>query len=52
MPELPDIEVYRACLQTRIVGQMLERVRVRSPFLVRSVEPALTAAEGNACFVG
>jgi len=47
MPELPDIEVYRACLQSRIVGQALTRVRVVSPFLVRTVEPALTEAAGK-----
>ena len=46
MPELPDIVVYLECLHRRVVGQPLEKVRLASPFLVRSVErPAL--AEGK-----
>src|SRR5579871_5743466 len=47
MPELPDIEVYLDCLRPRLVGQLLERVRLASPFLLRSVEPPLAAAEGR-----
>jgi len=34
-------------LAPRVVGQVLERARVASPFLVRSVEPPLAAAEGR-----
>ena len=44
MPELPDITVYVEALQRRIVGEPLLEVRVRSPFLVRSVEPPLSSA--------
>jgi formamidopyrimidine-DNA glycosylase len=47
VPELPDITVYIEALQGRIVGQRLEKVRVRSPFLVRTFEPALDEAEGK-----
>ncbi len=47
MPELPDILAYIDCLRPRILGQALERVRVKSPFLVRSVQPPLTDAEGK-----
>jgi formamidopyrimidine-DNA glycosylase len=47
MPELPDVTVYVECLKPRIVGQPLERARVRSVFLVRTVEPPLKAAEGK-----
>ncbi|MBI5764599.1 MAG: formamidopyrimidine-DNA glycosylase [Planctomycetes bacterium] len=47
MPELPDIELYRGCLEQRILGQALERVRVGSPFLVRSTEPTIDAAVGR-----
>lgn len=47
MPELPDILVYVDCLRPRVVGQPLERVRVTTPFLVRTVEPPLTAVEGR-----
>ncbi len=43
MPELPDVEVYIAALTARVVGERLGRVRVKSPFLLRSVEPPLTA---------
>jgi formamidopyrimidine-DNA glycosylase len=47
MPELPDIVVYLECLKPRIQGQRLERVRLASPFLLRSVEPPLSAAHGR-----
>jgi len=47
VPELPDIVVYLEALRPRIVGRTLERVRVTSPFLVRSVEPPLDAAPGR-----
>jgi formamidopyrimidine-DNA glycosylase len=39
--------VYVEALQRRIVGQRLEAIRVRSPFLVRTVEPPITDAEGK-----
>jgi formamidopyrimidine-DNA glycosylase len=41
MPELPDVAVYLECLEPRIVGRRLDRVRLRSPFLLRTVEPPL-----------
>ena len=41
MPELPDITVYIDALQRRIVGQPLERMRLRSPFLLRTFDPPL-----------
>ena len=47
MPELPDITVYVEALERRIVGEQLERVRVASPFLVRSFEPPLDATHGK-----
>lgn len=47
MPELPDVTVYIEALEARIVGQTLERVRVKSPSLLRTVEPALADAEGR-----
>ena len=47
MPELPDIVVYIEALQTRVLGRRLERVRLSSPFLLRSVEPPLAAVEGK-----
>src|SRR2546425_5535470 len=47
MPELPDITIYLEALQPRIVGQPLERARIVSPSLLRTVDPPLSAAEGR-----
>ncbi len=47
MPELPDIELYLGALEPRVVGRRLERVRLVSPFLLRSVEPPLAAVHGR-----
>ena len=47
MPELPDIAAYINALNTRIVGQRLERVRIASPFLLRTADPPLSSAEGR-----
>lgn len=48
MPELPDIVVYLEALESRVVGHRLERVQIRSPFLLRSVAPpALDAGVGR-----
>src|SRR5213592_4946567 len=47
MPELPDITTYLEALAPRIVGQPLERARIVSPSLLRTVEPPLSAAEGR-----
>jgi formamidopyrimidine-DNA glycosylase len=47
VPELPDIAVYIESLRLRIVGQPLERARISSPFLLRSVEPPVAAVEGR-----
>jgi formamidopyrimidine-DNA glycosylase len=47
VPELPDVTVYIEALEPRIVGTMLERARLASPFLVRSVDPPLTHAFGT-----
>ena len=48
MPELPDIAAYISALETRIVGQPIERVRLASPFLLRTVQPPLAMVEGRA----
>ena len=47
MPELPDITAYIEALQSRIIGQPLERVRIPKPFLLRSVSPPISAANGK-----
>ena len=44
MPELPDVVVYIEALERRIGGARLERVRLLSPFVLRSVDPPLAAA--------
>ncbi len=47
MPELPDIVVYIEALESRIAGQTLERVRIGSPFLLRTVQPTIADIEGR-----
>ncbi len=47
VPELPDIAAYMAALDVRIVGQMLLRVRLRSPFVLRTVDPPLANTGGR-----
>src|SRR5262245_43749875 len=47
MPELPDITVYIEALQERIVGQQLERIRIVSPFLLRTAKPPIDSAAGK-----
>ena len=47
MPELPDILLYIHALRPRVVGQQVQRIRLVSPFLLRSVEPPLTAIDGR-----
>lgn len=47
MPELPDIDVYIRALGRHIAGKRLDSIRVRSPFLVRSVTPALAEVDGR-----
>jgi formamidopyrimidine-DNA glycosylase len=47
MPELPDIEAYITALELRIVGQTLERIRVASAFLLRTVQPPIADVESH-----
>jgi formamidopyrimidine-DNA glycosylase len=47
VPELPDIAAYMGALEARIVDQTLTRVRLASPFLLRTIEPPLSAVEGR-----
>jgi formamidopyrimidine-DNA glycosylase len=47
MPELPDIAAYITALEPRILGQPLERVRLASVFLLRTVDPPLESVEGR-----
>jgi formamidopyrimidine-DNA glycosylase len=47
MPELPDVVVYIEALETRILGQTLERVRLASPFLLRTADPPIRGVDGK-----
>jgi len=47
MPELPDIVTYLSALETRVKGRILKRVRLVSPFLLRSVVPPIESVEGK-----
>jgi len=47
MPELPDVLLYIESLKPRILNQTLERVRLASPFVVRSVAPPMSAIHGR-----
>ncbi|MFQ5730424.1 MAG: Fpg/Nei family DNA glycosylase [Planctomycetaceae bacterium] len=47
MPELPDITIYVEALQRRVLDKPLQRVRIRSPFLLRTFEPPLEAVAGK-----
>ena len=47
MPELPDISAYISALEPRILNQPLERVRITSPFLLRTADPPLDSVNGR-----
>jgi formamidopyrimidine-DNA glycosylase len=47
MPELPDVTVYVEALQTRVIGHELIRALVKSPFLLRTADPPLSATHGR-----
>jgi formamidopyrimidine-DNA glycosylase len=47
MPELPDIVAYIGALESRVIGQPLKRVRLASPFLLRTAQPPLETVEGR-----
>jgi formamidopyrimidine-DNA glycosylase len=47
VPELPDIAAYITALESRIVGEPVEQVRLASPFLLRTVEPPVASVEGR-----
>jgi formamidopyrimidine-DNA glycosylase len=47
MPELPDIAAYITALDPRIVGESIEHIRLASPFLLRTVDPPISAIEGR-----
>jgi formamidopyrimidine-DNA glycosylase len=47
VPELPDVVVYLEALERRILGRRLEGVRLASPFVLRSVDPPVSALAGR-----
>jgi formamidopyrimidine-DNA glycosylase len=47
MPELPDVVVYIEALHPRVVGQVLEKVRLFNPFVLRSFDPPIDEAHGR-----
>jgi formamidopyrimidine-DNA glycosylase len=48
VPELPDIALYLEALAPRVLHQPLERLRLGNPFLVRTIDPPVSAVEGRA----
>lgn len=47
MPELPEIVAYIDALESRLVDQVLEKVRIRTPSLLRTYEPRVSELEGK-----
>src|SRR5246127_505655 len=47
MPELPDIVVYIEALEQRVLGHVLERVRIAGPFLLRTAVPPIDSVQGH-----
>lgn len=47
MPELPDITLYIEALESRLLNQPLEKIRLGNPFLLRTFEPPIRSAEGK-----
>jgi formamidopyrimidine-DNA glycosylase len=47
VPELPDINAYLHALDARIIGQVLQKVRLGSPFVLRTAQPPIADAEGH-----
>ena len=47
MPELPDIAAYLCALEPRIVNRRLLRVRLASPFLLRTAQPPIDLVQGS-----
>src|SRR5882724_8002383 len=48
MPELPDVTVYVEAIEKRLMGQTLTKMRLASPFVLRTVEPSPSELAGHA----
>jgi formamidopyrimidine-DNA glycosylase len=47
LPELPDVVVYLEALERFVVGHRLERLKLLSPFVLRSVDPPIESINGQ-----
>ena len=47
MPELPDVTVYIEALSERVLDQPIQKIRIGSPFVLRTFDPPINAAEGK-----
>jgi formamidopyrimidine-DNA glycosylase len=47
MPEYPDVTVYVEALSERVLNQPIQKIRIGSPFVLRSFDPPISAAEGK-----
>jgi len=47
MPELPDVTVYVERIEAKLIGREIQRVRIVSPFVLRSVDPPIQEVEGR-----
>ena len=47
MPELPDITVYLEALERRVVGRVLEKIRIEAFFVLRTAVPPIDALAGR-----
>src|SRR5215467_14922336 len=47
MPELPDVTVYIEALSERVLNQPIQKIRIGSPFVLRSFDPPIHVAEGK-----
>ena len=47
MPEFPDVTVYIEALSERVLNQPIQKIRIGSPFVLRSFDPPIGAAEGK-----
>ena len=47
MPELPEITAYIRALEQRVLGQVVEAVRIRTPSLLKTFDPKVSTLEGR-----
>ena len=47
MPEFPDVTVYIEALSERVLNQPIQKIRIGSPFVLRSFDPPISTAEGK-----